>query len=155
MLLAKRIKRRTARKPLKKRGRFAPKDNALKDYRKRYPSDQLKQWAEERRAKQLAAKWPAELAMKAILESLGVYAAHQFIIYYPGSFCIADFFIPARKIIIEVDGVNHKRDQPEHDVTRDAWLLKNYGMRTVRISNRTALSNRQACEAIIRAELRL
>jgi very-short-patch-repair endonuclease len=29
-----------------------------------------------------------------------------------------------RKIIIEVDGVNYKRDQPEHDVTRDAWLLQ-------------------------------
>jgi very-short-patch-repair endonuclease len=155
MLLPKLLKKFLAPKRIKQRSAFRPKDNVLKDYRKRYPSEQLKQWAEERRAKQVAAKWPAELAMKAVLESLGVYAGHQFIIYYPGSFCIADFFIPARKIIIEVDGVNHKRDQPEHDVTRDAWLLKNYGMRTVRISNRTTLSNRQACEAIIRAELRL
>jgi very-short-patch-repair endonuclease len=140
------------------RGRFVVKDNPLKSYRQRYPNERLRQWAEEKRAGQLGREgqriWPGEIAFKRILDNLKVYYACQFIIYRTGSFILLDFFVPSRKVAFELDGTTHAQ-QREYDAGRDKWLLETQGIRTIRISNLTALRNSKACEAIIRAELRL
>ena len=47
---------------------------------------------------------------------------------------ILDFYCPEKKLCLEVDGWGHNMgDQPERDLRRDAFLVKN-GIRTVRLS---------------------
>jgi very-short-patch-repair endonuclease len=145
------------REPIAARGRFIVKDNALKDYRQRYPNDKLRQWAEEKRAKQLdehgKPKWPAEIAVAFILDRLGVHYRPQFIMFRTGSFVILDFWLPGPRVNIELDGPSHMR-QVEYDAGRDRWL-RSQDIRPVHIPNATALRNPHACELIIMAELGL
>jgi very-short-patch-repair endonuclease len=47
---------------------------------------------------------------------------------------IADFYCAKAKLVIEVDGQIHERDdRPQHDAVRDRWLAKQ-GIETMRIS---------------------
>jgi very-short-patch-repair endonuclease len=51
--------------------------------------------------------------------------------------CILDFYCPLEKLAIELDGQRHF--EPEgivKDQKRDAYLLKNYGIRTLRFENK-------------------
>ena len=104
---------------------------------------------------QLAAEWPAEMSLKGILHIMGEKRfEHQVIIYVPGEYLIADFFDHKRKRRIEVDGVEHGADgDGPFDDERDKWLLRNRGIKTLRISNATAQRNPHACQTIIRAWL--
>lgn len=147
----KSVKRRLPQKPLRRRRHFRPHDNPTKKYRPPHPDMVAR--AEARRLVQLAAEWPAEMAVKGILHIMGEKFEHQVIIYYPGGFLIADFFDHKRKVRIEVDGPDHQRDLPEYDPERDKWLLRNMGIKTLRISNATAQRNPHACHSIIRAWL--
>jgi len=46
---------------------------------------------------------------------------------------ILDFYCPAAKLAIEIDGESHGRaDQPDHDLRRDGWLAAR-GIETLRI----------------------
>jgi very-short-patch-repair endonuclease len=45
---------------------------------------------------------------------------------------IADFYIPAAKLAIEVDGATH--DDPAADAARDAWFAA-HGARVLRVTN--------------------
>ena len=51
---------------------------------------------------------------------------------------IADFYCPAAKLAIEVDGMSHIDSQP--DERRDAWMAAR-GIRVLRFSNHDVLSN--------------
>jgi very-short-patch-repair endonuclease len=150
----KRVKRKLKRKPISSRGRFVVKDNPLKSYRQRYPSEQLRQWAEQRKAEQLSKEWPAEMAFKGILDRLEIYYQRQHIFYRTQGFILADFYIPARKLVFELDGITHAR-QINYDAGRDKWLLNTWGVITKRVPNMLALRNPVACEKLVRAELRL
>jgi len=45
---------------------------------------------------------------------------------------IADFYVPAAKLVIEVDGATH--DDPAADARRDAWLAQR-GVHVLRVTN--------------------
>ena len=153
MLLPKAVKRRLPVRPLRRRRNFRPHDNPTKKYRSPHPDMVAR--AEARRAQQLAAEWPAEMAVKGILHIMGETGfEHQVIIYVPGEFLIADFFDHKRKRRIEVDGGEHGVDYDgPFDDERDKWLLRNRGIKTLRIANCTALRNPHACQSIIKAWL--
>ena len=52
---------------------------------------------------------------------------------HPAGVYVLDFFCPARKLVIEVDGDAHDYgDRPERDRLRDAWLVSQ-GVRVIRV----------------------
>ncbi len=65
---------------------------------------------------------------------------------------IADFVIHAQKLVIEVDGEFHQREERmDRDGKRDAWFFQN-GYRTLRISSGDLHENKNGCiEAILNA----
>ncbi len=51
---------------------------------------------------------------------------------HPFDRCTADFYCPAAKLVIEVDGDSHSMgNRPEEDARRDAWLMQQ-GLRVLR-----------------------
>src|SRR5438045_2411564 len=51
---------------------------------------------------------------------------------HPLGRCVVDFYCPAAKLVIEVDGESHSMgDRPQQDVRRDAWLRRQ-GLRVLR-----------------------
>lgn len=60
---------------------------------------------------------------------------------HPAGVYVLDFFCPALKLAVEVDGEGHVRgDRPERDATRDDWL-RTRGVRILRIPAQTILSD--------------
>lgn len=51
---------------------------------------------------------------------------------------IADFYIPAARLAVEVDGMTH--DDPAADARRDAWLAAR-GVRVLRVRNEDVMRN--------------
>lgn len=51
---------------------------------------------------------------------------------------IADFYCPATRLVIEVDGESHI--DPRADVVRDAWMMA-HGLRVFRVSNDDVMRN--------------
>jgi very-short-patch-repair endonuclease len=57
-----------------------------------------------------------------------------------------DFYCPAAKLVVEVDGDSHSMgDRPERDAARDAWL-PSQGLRVVRYDARDVMN---ALEAVV------
>jgi very-short-patch-repair endonuclease len=55
---------------------------------------------------------------------------------HPVGTYVVDFYCPAAKLVVEVDGVSHGMgDRPEHDARRDEWL-KGEGLAVLRIPAR-------------------
>ena len=53
---------------------------------------------------------------------------------HPIGRCIVDFYCPAAKLVIEIDGESHSMgDRPERDARRD-WWLKSQGLRILRFN---------------------
>ena len=53
---------------------------------------------------------------------------------HPFPRCTADFYCPAARLVVEVDGDGHDMgDNPEFDLRRDAWLRRQ-GMRVLRFN---------------------
>lgn len=53
---------------------------------------------------------------------------------HPAGAYVLDFFCPAARLAIEVDGEAHARgDQPGRDAQRDAWIAR-HGVRTLRVA---------------------
>src|SRR5438067_11171423 len=52
---------------------------------------------------------------------------------HPVGRCVVDFYCPAAKLVIEIDGEAHSMgEQPQHDARRDGWL-KAQGLRVMRL----------------------
>jgi very-short-patch-repair endonuclease len=51
---------------------------------------------------------------------------------------IADFFCPAKGLIVEIDGSTHDREQDE---ALDRRMAAQYGYRTIRVTNEDVLGN--------------
>ena len=60
---------------------------------------------------------------------------------------IADFYCPAARLVVEVDGISHI-DSPT-DAIRDVWMTEQ-GIRVFRISNFDVLSNLEGVLVAIR-----
>jgi very-short-patch-repair endonuclease len=56
-----------------------------------------------------------------------------------GGRCIADFYCPFLRLVIEVDGPIHDASVQE-DAARDAWMIER-GLRVVRFTNAEVLAN--------------
>jgi len=53
---------------------------------------------------------------------------------HPIGCCIVDFYCPATRLVIEIDGESHSMgDQAERDLRRDAWL-SGQGLRVIRFA---------------------
>jgi len=51
---------------------------------------------------------------------------------HPFGRCIVDFYCPAAKLVIEIDGISHDMgDRPDRDQHRDIWL-RGQGLRVLR-----------------------
>ena len=71
---------------------------------------------------------------------------------HPAGLYVLDFFCPAQKLVVEVDGEAHERgDRPESDRVRDAWLASE-GVRVIRIRARDVLDDLEAVIVHIIAE---
>ena len=63
----------------------------------------------------------------------GAFDGLKFRRQHPLGRCVLDFYCPALRLAVEVDGYDHCiNGRPERDVARDRWLLMQ-GVRTVRI----------------------
>ena len=66
---------------------------------------------------------------------------------------IVDFYCPAAKLVIELDGGQHfEPDQQAEDQARDA-ALNNIGLRVLRFDNRQVLLETEAVLAVINEEV--
>lgn len=83
-----------------------------------------------------------EALMKASLKQLSAYSwrcQHRIEAKY-----ILDFFCLSGRVAIEVDGVQHEtKIGRAKDAARDAYVLREHGIKTLRIANRHARSLRQ------------
>ena len=53
---------------------------------------------------------------------------------HPFGRCIVDFYCPAAKLAIEIDGISHDMgDRPDRDRRRDTWL-RGKGLRVLRFA---------------------
>jgi very-short-patch-repair endonuclease len=153
LLFSKPTRKKKPRKPLRrslkkiaKRSVFkALGDNAFKSYRRRYTDYQVMVRAEVSRQARLRNRTRAEMAFCELLDSRRIlYEIEK--IFLNGDRCIlADFFLKDRMLAIEIDGSSHD-GQKKYDAGRDDWLLRTYGVRTIRIHNSTVF--RKPAEAI-------
>jgi endogenous inhibitor of DNA gyrase (YacG/DUF329 family) len=77
----------------------------------------------------------AEGDVRTLLETQGVEFVHQCVFETERGACCVDFYIPALRLVIEVDGGHHSK--PRHvarDMDRDRWFAR-AGIRTARVPN--------------------
>ena len=72
---------------------------------------------------------------------------------YPVGSFIVDFFCPASKLVIEVDGDSHA-EQPEYDAERTRWLEQQKRYRVIRFTNEEVHRNIEAVVDAITAALK-
>jgi very-short-patch-repair endonuclease len=71
---------------------------------------------------------------------------------HPFDRCTLDFFCPAVRLVVEVDGDGHSMgDNPERDARRDAWL-RSQGLQVLRFDARDVMSDVDAVVLAIVAE---
>ena len=66
---------------------------------------------------------------------------------------IVDFFCPAARLVIEVDGDSHE-DQMEYDRRRSRWLAAQKHYRVLRVSNLDVMSNLEGVYDLVLEALR-
>jgi very-short-patch-repair endonuclease len=81
---------------------------------------------------------PAEHGFARSSPVLGVAFRQQQGFYTP-VYRIADFYLPYKNLIIEIDGTNHER-LTEQDRMKDELFLRERGIRTLRVTNEQVLS---------------
>lgn len=89
---------------------------------------------ESRRGKYANKPTKAEKSIISKLTALGVTFEFQTIIHP----YIVDFYLPYKKLVIEVDGKSHD-ERREYDRKRD-WWIKKKGYSVIRIKNEEALT---------------
>jgi very-short-patch-repair endonuclease len=95
------------------------------------------------RARELRrALTPAEQRLWQYLRS-GQLAGYGFRRQHPVGPFIVDFFCPAVKLVIEVDGDSHA-EQAEHDAERTRWLGEQKRYRVIRFTNEEVQHNIEA-----------
>jgi very-short-patch-repair endonuclease len=63
---------------------------------------------------------------------------------HPVGRCIVDFYCPAAKLVIEIDGESHSMgDRPSRDMARDGWLRKQ-GLRVLRFAAADVMKDRES-----------
>jgi cyclase len=104
----------------------------LKKYK---PSKNIREVSEKFRRKLILEQTDAEQVFKYILTKLKIKYKFQFIIYYPYSFYILDFFLPEYKIIFEIDGSQHYDKEGIKKDKKRTKILNSYGLEVIRFKN--------------------
>jgi very-short-patch-repair endonuclease len=137
------LKRKTPLKPGKKK--IASKSvfkewgkNCTKTYRRKFSDYEVRCQAEVSRQARLANATEAEEMFAGILMRLGIAFEREKIFLNGDRWVLADFYISSVKLIIELDGHQH-RDQKQYDHGRSMWLAKTHGLKVVRFWNRSVL----------------
>jgi len=69
---------------------------------------------------------------------------------HPLGWYVVDFYCPAARLVVEIDGQSHSMgDRPDHDSRRDAWL-GGQGMRVLRLDANEVMND---LESAVRAIL--
>jgi very-short-patch-repair endonuclease len=102
------------------------------------PDPPRRRWRASRavqtRARQLRRELtPAEQRLWGYLRRAQL-AGFEFRRQHPVDRFIVDFFCPAAKLVIEVDGDSHA-EQAEYDCERTQWLNQQKGYRVLRVAN--------------------
>lgn len=128
-----------SRKPIASKAVFKAQTNPLKVYRSKRPLADIRAFAARCQQERLANPTPAEDRMRDLLQGLGVDFKREFVMFYANDtrFVILDFWLPAHRLAIELDGKIHDR-QKRYDAGRDAFL-KSHGVRTIRFTNAMVL----------------
>lgn len=95
-------------------------------------------WHRQNRARLLKRTKPAEEVFSKYLAGLGLAYRQQQGFYTP-VYRIADFYLPALNLIIEIDGGYH---DPIKDREKDDRFLTVRGIRTLRLTNEAVLAGR-------------
>lgn len=107
----------------------------------------------EYRRERLMNRTATEVAFAELLDVLGVLYESEAIFLNGDRQQLADFYIKSAKLVFEIDGGYHlDPKQKQNDVGRDAWLLRRYGVKTIRFSNQKV--SRMAGDERLIAELR-
>lgn len=78
-------------------------------------------------------KWKSEMIFKKMLNREGVQHVHQKPFYSDSWFFVGDFYIPKLKILIEIDGKNHKKKKDQIRINK---IVESYSInRLIRIKN--------------------
>ena len=107
-------------------------------HKHKIPQDKrfVRKRANELRRKPTAAEW----AFKHKLDQANIRHRFQWQFYCRGYKGICDFYISARKLVIEVDGGYHyEPEQRLNDKVRDEFFETVKNIRVLRLSNKTAL----------------
>jgi very-short-patch-repair endonuclease len=121
---------------LRRRGRFHDKSNILKIYCRKTEAE-IRLYAENVRAEQLANPTLAGQAFAGMLRQLGIEFEAECILYRPGGFCIVDFGARSLGIGFEIDGKYHGK-QRRYDEGKDAFA-ETQGIKIYRLTNEAVL----------------
>ncbi len=134
----KSIKRRAKlkrKKHIRPKGKFkAHGANTLKTYRRRRTDADVLAYANKCRMERLQNRTRAEMRLSEILDDQRILYEVEKIFLNGDRHILADFYIHGAMLVIEVDGSAHDT-QKSYDLGRDRWLLLQYGVRTLRLSN--------------------
>jgi very-short-patch-repair endonuclease len=73
---------------------------------------------------------------------------------HPIGRCVVDFYCPATRLVVEVDGMSHGMgDDPERDSRRDHWL-REQGLRVLRFAASDVMNDLQSVVTAILLECR-
>ena len=102
-----------------------------------------KEWIEDTRESLKSKANKYENCLGEYLIKKKIKFIHQAPFVINGKIYFLDFYIPSKRIAIEVDGQYHKSlYQGDYDYTRD-YNFKSIGIKTIRISNNETLDNHQ------------
>ncbi|MFZ0270976.1 MAG: DUF559 domain-containing protein [Acidobacteriaceae bacterium] len=151
--LRKPLKR--SRKRIKARAKFkAHGADPTKTYHRKRTDYEVMAHAEAKRQDRLRNRTAGELMFADILRALNVWFVPEKIFQNGDAYIIADFFLPAHRIAVEVDGSSHD-DKGGYDAGRDKWLLERHGVRTIRVANAEVLRHPLAIKDLIGKSLNL
>lgn len=143
------------RTKIKARAKFhAHREKSTKVYRRRFTDYQVMVRANICRQDRLRNRTRAEMAFAEMLDSMRVLYESEAIFLNGDRFILADFYFKAQKLVIELDGSAHD-DQKEYGSGRDAWLLRVYKIRTIRVSNDLILRSPRDAEMVVCKALKL
>ena len=154
---------KTARKRKPKTRRIAPRSRffawdeiARKGAKRKRTDAQVMTMGMQRKQQRLGDRTAAEMAFARLLDSLGVLYESEAVFLNGDRPQLADFYVKSAKVVFEVDGGYH--DDPKqrrHDAGRDAWLLRAYGVRTIRIANRDVFGDSEGIRKLVATTLNL
>lgn len=107
----------------------------------------------KRKAQLTKKETPAEMVMKKILDALGLKYKFQYPVWTHKSFYVVDFFIKGYKLVIEVDGRQHRRkSQMKYDKKR-TQIIERRNLKVLRFWNDEVMNESEKVKRCISSEI--